>query len=86
MTIANTDPVREPSETVDGRTTPEQLERCRELGLTPVPGKHEGRDKGGTFRSLEAPADALTEDERADIERQHEALLADLGPNSSAAT
>jgi hypothetical protein len=32
-----------------------------------------------------AHADALTADERADIERQHEALLADLGPNPSAA-
>jgi hypothetical protein len=62
----------------------EQLERCRELGLTPVPGKHEGRDKGGTFRSLEAPVDALSDDERADIDRQHEALLADLGPSPSA--
>ncbi len=31
------------------------------------------------------PENVLTADERADIERQHEALLADLGPSPSAA-
>ena len=96
---AMTKTVTQPSETENGHepagttiasgpalsSEPETIARCRELGLTPVPGKHEGRDKGGTFRSLEAPADSLTEDERADIERQHEALLADLGPNPAAA-
>jgi hypothetical protein len=71
MRTTKPDPEQEPSEATSGEPVPGLPGRVRD-------------PRTKVFLPAE-PVDVLTADERADIERQHAALIADLGPNPSAA-